>query len=279
MRFFDIKKPKLSIYHIEKYLMNCDIRACATDWRDVEGNFMDDFNARYQTGVVNGSMDMAIDQGLRSFMLGVYNKMGLGLVWSAILAFVTSQVEPVRNLVFGTPLYMVIAFAPIVILLGAGFMMKNPSKTGANLLYWTIVTIMGAGLGVWGIIAKADTIFLAFAVSAAAFGGLSLFGYTTKKDLSGWGSFLIMALIGLIVASIANIFFKSGMLDLIISMAGVLIFSGLIAFRTQNLKYTYYAIGPNETALSVATSYGALSLYIDFINLFQFILRLFMSRD
>lgn len=240
---------------------------------------MDDFNARYQTGVVNGSMDMAIDQGLRSFMLGVYNKMGLGLVWSAILAFVTSQVEPVRNLVFGTPLYMVIAFAPIVILLGAGFMMKNPSKTGANLLYWTIVTIMGAGLGVWGMIAKADTIFLAFAVSAAAFGGLSLFGYTTKKDLSGWGSFLIMALIGLLVASIANIFFKSGMLDLIISMAGVLIFSGLIAFRTQNLKYTYYAIGPNETALSVATSYGALSLYIDFINLFQFILRLFMSRD
>lgn len=239
---------------------------------------MNDFNPNYQYGAVNGNMDMSVDQGLRSFMLGVYNKMGLGLVWSGILAATTSMVEPVRNVMFGTPLGMVVAFAPMVLLLGSSFFMRNPSKTGASLLYWTIVTLIGMSLGVWGLIYKVESIFLTFFVTAAAFGGLSLFGYTTKKNLSGLGSFLIMAVWGLIIASIANMFMKNSVLDMMISGAGVLIFSGLIAFNTQNLKQQYYAIGGNETALSVATSYGALSLYIDFINLFQFLLRFLGDR-
>lgn len=239
---------------------------------------MNDFNPNYQYGAVNGTMDMSVDQGLRSFMLGVYNKMGLGLVWSGILAATTSMVEPVRNVMFGTSLGMVVAFAPMVLLLGSSFFMRNPSKTGASLLYWTIVTLIGMSLGVWGLIYKVESIFLTFFVTAAAFGGLSLFGYTTKKNLSGLGSFLIMAVWGLIIASIANMFMKNSVLDMMISGAGVLIFSGLIAFNTQNLKQQYYAIGGNETALSVATSYGALSLYIDFINLFQFLLRFLGDR-
>lgn len=239
---------------------------------------MNDFNPNYQYGAVNGNMDMSVDQGLRSFMLGVYNKMGLGLVWSGILAATTSMVEPVRNVMFGTPLGMVVAFAPMVLLLGSSFFMRNPSKTGASLLYWTIVTLIGMSLGVWGLIYKVESIFLTFFVTAAAFGGLSLFGYTTKKNLSGLGSFLIMAVWGLIIASIANMFMKNSVLGMMISGAGVLIFSGLIAFNTQNLKQQYYAIGGNETALSVATSYGALSLYIDFINLFQFLLRFLGDR-
>lgn len=253
---------------------------------------MNDFSRTYSGAP---SMDMSTDAGLRSFMLGVYNKMGLGLVLSAILAFVTSSVPAVTEMLFTTAPVMlengriitsvqytllgsVVAFAPLVILLGSMFMMRNPSKTGANLLYWTIVTLIGASLGVWGLKYTDSSIAQAFVVTAAAFGGVSLYGYTTKKDLSGWGSFLIMGVIGLIVASILNMFLGSGLLMMGISVLGTLIFAGLTAYDTQRLKVTYYQLGGDETAMSVATSYGALSLYINFINLFQFILSL-MSRD
>jgi FtsH-binding integral membrane protein len=117
-----------------------------------------------------------------------------------------------------------------------------------------------------------------FLITATAFGGLSLIGYTTKKDLTGFGSFLIMGLIGLIVASIVNIFLASSMMQFIISVVGVLIFSGLVAYDTQRLKMTYYQLGGDEAAMGVATSYGALNLYLDFINLFRFLLVLFGSR-
>ncbi len=245
---------------------------------------MDDFNARYQTGVVNGSMDMSVDQGLRSFMLGVYNKMGLGLLWSGALAYVTSQVPAVRDLLFTvnggyTMLGMIVAFSPLVVLLGAGFMMRNPSKTGAGLLYWGVVSLIGAGLGVLALRYTGESLATTFFVTASAFGALSLFGYTTKKDLSGVGSFLIMALFGIIIASIVNMFLGNSVLALIINIVGILIFAGLTAWDTQNLKHTYYALGGNQTALSVATNFGALNLYLDFINLFQFLLSFMGSRD
>lgn len=249
---------------------------------------MNDFNPNYQYGAVNGTMDMSVDQGLRSFMLGVYNKMGLGLVLSGVLAYAAAFVPAVRDLLFNTQdgyvtgytgLGMIVAFAPMVILLGTGFFMRNPSKTGASLLYWTIVTLMGLGMGVLALVYTGQSLATTFFVTAATFGALSLYGYTTKKDLSGFGTFLFMALFGLIIASLVNVFIlKSGMMSLIISGIGILIFAGLTAYDTQKLKTTYYQLGGNETAMSVATSYGALELYLDFINLFTMLLRFLGDR-
>ena len=246
---------------------------------------MNNFNeAQYRTPNYGATMDMSVDQGLRSFMLGVYNKMGLGLIVSGVLAFITSSVPAIRDMLFTanggyTGLGMILSFAPLGVMLVAMFAMKNPSKSGASLYYWVIVSLIGAGLGVLALRYTGESLATTFFATAAAFGGLSLFGYTTKKDLSGFGSFLIMALIGIIIASIVNIFIGSSMFAMIISAAGVLIFAGLVAYDTQRLKHTYYALGGDQTALSVATSFGALSLYLDFINLFQFLLSFMGNRE
>jgi uncharacterized protein len=232
----------------------------------------------------DGAMDMSVDTGLRSFMLGVYNKMGLGLVLSGLLAFATYSIEPIRNVLFTsnggyTMAGMALSFSPLLIMLVGMFAMKNPSKTGASLYYWTIVALIGAGLGVLAIRYTGQSIASTFFITAAAFGALSLWGYTTKKDLSGFGTFLIMGLFGLILASVVNIFLQSSAIQFAISALGVLIFSGLIAFDTQRLKFDYYQMGGNEAALSVATSFGALSLYLNFINLFQFLLAFLGDRE
>jgi FtsH-binding integral membrane protein len=229
-------------------------------------------------------MDMSVDAGLRSFMLGVYNKMGLGLVLSGILAYITSSVPAVRDMLFTanggyTLAGTIVAFSPMAILLISMFAMRNPSKTGANLLYWTIVTLIGAGLGVLALRYTGQSLASTFFITASAFGALSLWGYTTKRDLTGFGSFLIMGMFGLILASIVNIFLQSPMMMFVISGLGVLIFSGLIAFDTQRLKFEYYYLKGDDTAMSVATSMGALSLYLNFINLFQFLLSFLGDRE
>jgi uncharacterized protein len=246
---------------------------------------MNDFNRAQARAIpASGTMDMSIDAGLRGFMLGVYNKMGLGLVLSGALAFATSSVEPIRNMLFTanggyTTAGMALSFAPLAIMLVGMFAMKNPSKTGANLFYWTIVSLIGAGLGVLALRYTGESIASTFFITAAAFGALSLWGYTTKKDLSGFGTFLIMGLFGLIIAGLVNIFLQSSALAFAISAIGVLIFSGLIAFDTQRLKFDYYQLAGNDTAMSVATSFGALSLYLNFINLFQFLMAFLGDRE
>lgn len=246
---------------------------------------MNDFqNAQARGFPSSRPMDMAVDAGLRAFMLGIYQKMGLGLVLSGVLAMITSQYPPVRDMLFTanggyTMMGMVVAFSPMVILLGSMFGMKNPSATGASFLYWTIVVLIGAGLGAVGLRYTGESVARVFFITAAAFGALSLWGYTTKKDLTGFGSFLIMGLFGLIIASVVNIFLASSALQFAISAIGVLVFSGLIAFDTQRLKFTYYELGGNATALSVATSFGALSLYLNFINLFQMLMSLLGDRE
>jgi FtsH-binding integral membrane protein len=241
---------------------------------------MSDFNR--QSGAIPAPADMAVDQGLRSFMLSIYSKLFLGLLLATGLAWVTSSVPAVRDLMYVingdgyvtgfTPLGLGVNFAPLVLILGSMFLMKSPTAGSASLLYWLIVATMGASMGVWLLIYTGASAVMTLGVTAIAFGGLSLAGYTTKKNLTGMGSFLIMALIGLIVASIANMFLQSGMLNLIISGAGVLIFAGLIAYDTQRLKMTYYAIGGDRELLGVASSYGALTLFINFVNLFRFLL-------
>lgn len=240
---------------------------------------MSDFNNGYARPAP-ASLDMSIDAGLRAFMLGVYNKLALGLVVAGALAWLTGNYEPVQQLLFVqtergiglTMLGMVVQFSPLVMLFGSMFFMKNPTAGGVNLLYWAVVATIGAGLGILFLRYTGGSLASTFFVTAAAFGALSLFGYTTKKNLSGLGTFLIMGVIGLVIASIVNIFMQSPILYLAISGAGVLIFSALIAYDTQRLKMTYYALGGDKAAMGVATGFGALSLFINFVNLFQFLL-------
>lgn len=240
---------------------------------------MSDFRNGYSTAPATA--DMSVDAGLRSFMLGVYNKLALGLVVAGVLAYVTGNVPAVQQLLFSmgpdgrigmTMLGMVVQFSPLVLLFGSMFFMKNPTAGGVNLLYWAVVATIGAGMGLLFLRYTNESIASTFFVTAAAFGALSLFGYTTKKDMSGLGSFLIMGVIGLIIAMVVNMFLQSSMMALIISGIGVLIFSALIAYDTQRLKMTYYAMGGDKAALGVATGFGALSLFINFVNLFQFLL-------
>ena len=248
---------------------------------------MSDFNRGYARTVPADRADMSVDAGLRSFMLGVYNKVALGLLLSAGLAFLTGSFPPVRDLMFSvsptgkvgyTLIGMIVAFAPLAVILFGSFAMKNVTPRSSGIYYWTIVSLIGAGLGVLTFVYTGASIFSTFLITAAAFGGLSLFGYTTKKDLTGFGSFLIIGLFGLIIASVVNIFLANSMMSFIISVLGVLIFAGLIAYDTQRLKMSYYQMGGDQSAISVATNYGALSLYLNFINLFQFLLSIFGNR-
>jgi FtsH-binding integral membrane protein len=245
---------------------------------------MSDFNRGYPRNVMAAPADMAVDAGLRAFMLGVYNKVALGLVLSAVLAFATAYVGPVHDLFFSTslegrvgytPLGMIVSFAPLALVLFSGFFMSNPSPASSGAIYWGVVSCLGLSLGVLFLAYTGATLATTFLITAIAFGGLSMIGYTTKKDLTGLGSFLIMGLIGIILAMVVNVFLGSGVIAFVVDVAGVLIFAGLIAYNTQALKMTYYQLGGNQAAMSVATNYGALRLYLNFINLFLFLLRLF----
>ncbi len=231
-----------------------------------------------------GRADMAVDAGLRGFMLGVFNKMALGLALTAILSFAVASSPAAMALVFGTPLRWVVMFGPLAILLISSFAMRNPSPTGASLVYWSVVALIGVGMGALVTVYAGRPggmldVAKAFTVTSGAFAALSLWGYTTKRDLTGFGTFLVMGLFGLILASIVNMFIASSALSFAISVIGLLIFAGLTAYDTQRLKYTYFELQGDQRSLAVATTYGALSLYLNFINLFQFILSLMSSRD
>jgi FtsH-binding integral membrane protein len=231
--------------------------------------------------------DMSVDAGLRSFMLGVYNKLALGLLLSAALAYITYSVPAVHDLLYFTrpdggvgitTLGMAIRFLPLAAILVAMFAMRNPTARSSGALYWFIVASFGLGAGVWMMIYTSASVASAFLITSVAFGSLSLVGYTTKRDMTGFGNFLIMGLVGLVLAMIVNMFLHLAAMVFVINVLGVLIFSGLIAYDTQKLKMTYYALGGDQAKMAVATNYGALNLYLDFINLFQFLLSLMGSR-
>jgi len=248
---------------------------------------MSDFNRGFARSVPTDRADMSVDAGLRSFMLGVYNKLALGLVLSAALAWMTAEFEPVTRLLYitradgalagFTPLGMIVRFAPLVVLIGAMFM-RNQTARSSGILYWAVVSLIGAGLGVWLLAYTGTSVALTFLITATSFGVLSLVGYTTKKNLTGLGSFLMMGVWGLVAASLIGMFWHPPGFSLLFSILGVLIFAGLIAYDTQRLKMTYYELGGDQTSMAVATNYGALSLYINFINLFQFLLSIFGNR-
>jgi FtsH-binding integral membrane protein len=250
---------------------------------------MDDFNRSRGGAIPVDRADMAVDAGLRSFMLGVYNKLAIGLVVSAILAYITAEVPGVRDAMFATtgdgrlvgytPLGLIVSLAPLAILLGAAFIAKNISARNAGIIYWSIVALIGASLGTTVLFYTGASIFSTFLITAASFGVLSLVGYTTKKNLSGLGSFLLMGVAGLLIASLVNFFLiKSDGMQMIISGIGVLVFAGLIAYDTQKLKMIYYQVGGDREQMGVATNFGALNLYLDFINLFRFLLYFMGGR-
>lgn len=245
------------------------------DWNDVR---------QQQTGF--GSVPRAgdavarqatYDMGLRRHMLSIYNYMASGVLLSGIVALLFQDVA--RNMMLtGNPLMWVIMLAPLgfvfAISLGA-----NKFSTGTlQVLFWSFATVMGLSLSTIFTVYTGASIAATFFAAAAAFAGLSLVGYTTKKNLSGMGSFLIMGVVGLIVASIINIFLKSPGLHYAISFLGVLIFAGLTAYDTQKLKEQYAYIRGSDF-VGKAVVLGALTLYLDFINMFQFLLSFMGQRD
>jgi FtsH-binding integral membrane protein len=228
----------------------------------------------------------AIDEGLRSYMLKVYNYMGIGLVVTGLVSYFSAQaavgadgqLTAWGSLIFQSPLMWVIAFAPLAFVLVLSFGINKLSGATAQLLFWVFAAVMGLSLSSIFMVYTDASIAKVFFISAATFGAMSLYGYTTKRDLTGIGNFLIMGLIGLIIASIVNIFLASSMLDFAISAIGVLIFVGLTAYDTQRIKESY-SEGHGAEVLQKTAVMGALNLYLDFINLFLMLLRLFGSRE
>jgi FtsH-binding integral membrane protein len=236
-----------------------------------------------------GMGDASVDVGLRSHMLGVYNYMALGLLLTAGAAYglyTASFVEVGGRIVgltslgetlFTGPLMWVIALAPLAFVLVLSFGINRLSAGTAQILFWTFAAVMGASLSSIFAVYELGSIFRVFLITAGMFGAMSLWGYTTKRDLTGMGSFLMMGLFGLIIASIVNLIWPSGALGFAISVLGVAIFAGLTAYDTQKIKEQYYE-GLDEGSASKMQIMGALSLYLDFINMFLMLLRLMGSN-
>jgi FtsH-binding integral membrane protein len=246
---------------------------------------MAEYDRRYGTAVRSRAPTRVegIDQGLRAFMLGIYNNMALGLAITGLVAFGTytwAASDPaVAQTLYGSPLRWVIIFAPLVFVFGLSAAIHRMQPATARLVFLVYAAVMGLSLSSIFIVFTGESIARTFFITAAAFGGLSLYGYTTKKDLSGWGSFLIMGVIGLVIAMIVNIFLGSSALQFAISVIGVLVFAALTAYDTQRLKYTYDVVAGDQVAAGRASIIGALQLYLDFINLFMFLLQFMGNRE
>ena len=237
-----------------------------------------------------------VDQGLRAFMLGVYNNMTLGLAVSALVALGVNMLAVADNaaetvarmggvpltqfgrMLYATPLMWVVALAPLAFIFFFSFRMDRMSAATARTTFLAFAAVMGASLSTLLIRYTGASVVQVFFITAAAFGGLSLYGYTTQRSLSGMGSFLMMGLIGLIIASLVNIFLGSSLLQFAISIIGVLVFTGLTAYDTQTIK-EQYAEGFGHEANSKMAVFGALSLYLNFVNIFQLLLSLTGQRE
>jgi FtsH-binding integral membrane protein len=220
---------------------------------------------------------VAIDQGLRSHMLKVYNYMASGVLLTGIVALLFAN-SGLALQVLNTPLRWLLMFAPLGFIMVMSFGMHKLSTGALQALFWAFATVMGLSMSTIFLVYTQTSIATTFFVTAVSFLGLSLYGYTTKKDLSGFGTFLIMGVIGLFVASIVNIFLGSSTLQLVVSFLGVLIFAGLTAYDTQRIKSEYLHFAGHESLGKLAIM-GALNLYLDFVNMFQFLLSFLGSRD
>ena len=220
----------------------------------------------------------AYDEGLRAYMLTVYNYMGVALAVTGLVAFMASSSEALMATIFGTPLAWVVMLAPFGFLLALSFGINKMSMSTAQIVFWTYSAVMGLSLSTIFLIYTGTSIARVFFITASLFGAMSLYGYTTKRDLTSMGSFLMMGLFGVILASLVNMFLQSSAMQFAISILAVLIFTGLTAYDTQRIKHTYYSVVGHGEAMGKAALMGALSLYLDFINLFLHLLQFFGDR-
>ena len=246
---------------------------------------MANFDPRYAAPVATAD---ARDAGLRAYMLRVYNYMLVGLGLTGVMAWLTAN-TPLAGIFFNqvaTPngialqpniLGWIAMIAPIGMVLFLSFRIQKMSFAAAQATFWTYAALMGVSLSTILFVYTGASIALTFFITAGAFGALSLYGYTTQRDLTGLGSFLFMGLIGLVLASLAGMFFHSSQLQFVISVLGVLIFTGLTAYDSQSIKNMYY-VGDNGEIAGKKAIMGALRLYLDFINLFLYLLRFMGNR-
>ncbi|WP_299847159.1 Bax inhibitor-1/YccA family protein [uncultured Paracoccus sp.] len=249
---------------------------------------MADYNT-IRTAQGHATRSAAIDEGLRAYMSKVYGLMAVGMAVTAAFAWGISsmavgpdgQVTQLGYAIYDSPLKWVIMFAPLLVVFAFGAMINRMSTATATLVFYGFAALMGLSISSIFLVYTSVSIVQTFLITAIAFAGLSLYGYTTKRDLSGMRTFLMMGLIGLIVAMIVNIFLQSSAMQFAISAIGVLLFAALTAYDTQNIKNTYLALAnSNQDFLGKSAIMGALTLYLDFLNLFMFLMQFMgQSRD
>jgi uncharacterized protein len=249
---------------------------------------MSDFDRNYATARTGYRTEVAIDAGLRAYMIRVYNYMAAGVALTGLVAWLTFSAAVVQTsaglqltafgqAVFQGPLMWVLILAPLGLVFAISFGINRLQPGTALMLFFIYAGSLGLSLASIGLVYTHESIARVFFISAASFGALSLYGYTTRRDLTGIGSFMFMGLIGIIIASLVNIFLKSSGLDWAISVIGVLVFAGLTAYDTQSIKEMYSPMDDGTVGGRKAVM-GALRLYLDFINLFLMLLRLFGDR-
>jgi FtsH-binding integral membrane protein len=218
------------------------------------------------------------DAGLRSYMLGIYRNMGIGLGLTGLVALGVASSPALTTLIFGTPLKWVAMLAPLAFVFFFSFRIDRMTAASARTMFFVFAAVMGVSMASIFLVFTGQSIATAFFAAAAMFAGLSLWGYTTDRDLSGMGSFLFMGLIAVIGVSLINLFIGSSMLQMIMSIVGVIVFAGLTAYDTQRLKsdYLHYAGTQHADKLAIM---GALSLYLNLINMFQLLLSLFGQTE
>ena len=239
----------------------------------------------YEKNVQSRSrVDTEIDLGLKAYMNKVYSFMAVGLALTGTIAhlfsqlafdFTTNTYTSFGVSLYGSPLAFIIMLAPLGFMIALSVGISKMKESTVQILYWSFAAVMGISLASIFIQYTGESVARVFFITAGTFGALSLYGYTTKKDLSGWGSFLFMGLIGILIASIVNIFIASSVMQFAISVIGVLVFAGLTAYDTQQIKNMYYDGTGNEGKKAIM---GSLRLYLDFINLFIMLIQLFGNR-
>ena len=239
---------------------------------------LDPRSSVFAQGRVGVADQAQIDEGLRAYMLKVYNYMGSALLLSGIVAYAVAHTPALMQVIFGTPLMWVVMLAPLGMVFFLSARIEKMSFTTAQTTFWIFAALMGASLASIFVIYTQTSIVRVFMITAVTFGAMSLWGYTTKRDLSGMGSFLMMGLIGIVVASLVNLFIQSSMMHWVISVIGVLVFTGLTAYDTQKIK-EMYLVSDGQVVMGKKAIMGALKLYLDFINLFIMLLHLFGNRE
>ncbi|WP_375289422.1 Bax inhibitor-1/YccA family protein [Qipengyuania sp.] len=246
------------------------------DWNDTRQQQRPGFGSVPRAGDAV-ARQATYDTGLRAHMLKIYNYMASGVLLTGIIALLTASTGLVYTLM-GGPLMWLVILSPLAIVFAMSFGANKFSTGTLQLMFWGFAALMGLSMSTIFVVYTGESIAATFFATAGAFAGLSLFGYTTKKDLSGMGTFLVMGVIGLLIAMVINIFLQSSTLMMVVSFLGVLIFAGLTAYDTQRLKHQYAQLRGTDFA-GKAVVLGALSLYLDFINMFQFLLSFMGNRN